>query len=101
MRLAGIKDLETANAFLEEKFLPALNAKFNVEARSEADVHRRASGNWAEILNWEEERVVGKDWTIVWNKRWFQIQAEHERPSLVDRKVIVRKQRSGRVELLC
>jgi len=30
MRLAGIKDLEKANAFLEEEFLPALNGKFNV-----------------------------------------------------------------------
>jgi molybdenum-dependent DNA-binding transcriptional regulator ModE len=100
MRLAGIKDLEKANAFLEEEFLPALNGKFNVEARSAADVHRSVSGNWAEVLSWEEERVVGKDWTVVWNKRWFQVEAEPERLSLVDRKVIVRRLRSGRVELL-
>jgi hypothetical protein len=33
MRLAGSKRLEKGNAFLDEKFLPALNEKFNVQAR--------------------------------------------------------------------
>jgi hypothetical protein len=100
MRLAGIKDLEKANAFVEEKFLPGLNAKFNVQARNGTDAHRRAGANLDEVLSWEEERVVGKDWTVVWNKRWFQIKAEHEPLSLVGRKVIVRKLRSGSVQLL-
>jgi hypothetical protein len=95
MRLAGINGLEKANTFLEEKFLPALNTKFNVQARSSLDVHRKASRNLDQVLSWEEQRVVGKDWTVVWNGLWFQIQAEHERLNLVDRKVTVRQLRSG------
>ena len=69
MRRAGIKDLPAANAFLEEQFLPALNVKFTVAARSPVDAHRRASGDLAEVLSWEEERVVGKNGTVVWNSR--------------------------------
>jgi molybdenum-dependent DNA-binding transcriptional regulator ModE len=100
MRLAGINDLEGANVFLKEQYLAVLNAKFNVEARSAADVHRKAPMNLAEMLSWEEERVVGKDWTVVWNGRWFQIQSEHERLGLADRKVTVRKLRCGMVQCI-
>ena len=71
-----------------------------VEARSAVDVHRRAPVNLGEVLSWEEERVVGKDWTVVWNGRWFQIQSEHERLGLADRKVTVRKLRCGAVQCL-
>src|SRR6185436_4351007 len=73
LRLAGIAGLEKANTFLEEKFLPALNQKFNVQARSSVDVHRKAVRNLDEVLSWEEKRVVGGDWTVVWNGLWFQI----------------------------
>jgi len=100
MRLVGIANLEAANQFLEQEFLPVLNGKFTVQARSPVDVHRRAAGNLAEVLSWEEQRVVAKDWTVAWNGRWFQIDGEHERLSLVDRKVVVRQLRSGVVQLL-
>ena len=98
LRLAEINDLEGANRFLKDHYLAVLNAKFNVAARSGVDVHRRRTVNLAEVLSWEEERVVGKDWTVVWNGRWFQIQAEHERLGLADRKVTVRKLRCGAVQ---
>jgi transposase len=100
LRLAGLNNLEDANEFLEKKFLAALNAKFTVGARSASDAHRPGSGNLKEILSWEEERVVAKDWTVAWQRRWFQIQAEHEALSLVGRKVTVRRLRGGAVQLL-
>jgi len=100
MRLEGIKDLASANTFLAKKFLPALNGKFTVVARSPADVHQRATGKLVEVLSWEETRVVAKDWTVAWNRRWFQINAEHERMSLVGRAVTVRRLRSGALQLL-
>lgn len=100
MRLAAINDLAAANEFLIQKFLPALNGKFNVPARSAADVHRRAPQNLAELLSWQEQRVVGKDWTVAWQGRWFQIQAEHERLGLAGRKITVRKLRCGSLQLL-
>jgi len=100
LRLAGINDLEGANEFLDKKFLPALDTKFTVQARSAADAHRQGSWNLAEVLSWEEERVLAKDWTVCWQGRWFQIQAEHEPLSLVGRKVMVRRLRGGELQLL-
>ena len=100
LRLAGIQDLAAANEFLEKKFLPALNEKFTVPARSAVDAHRQGAWNLEEVLSWEETRVVAKDWTVAWNGRWFQIQAEHERLSLAGREVMVRELRCGTVQVL-
>jgi transposase len=100
LRLAGISDLEAANAFLEKKFLPALNQRFTLAARSSVDAHRQGSWNLAEVLSWEEPRVVAKDWTVAWESRWFQIDPAHERLSLAGRKVMVRHLRCGTVQLL-
>ena len=100
MRLAKINSLEQANTFLRATFLPALNRKFNVPARSPADTHRTAPAALAEILSWEEERVAGQDWTVSWQNRWFQIGQEDEKLSLAGRTVIVRALRSGQIQLL-
>lgn len=98
MRLAGIKSLEKGNAFLDEKFLPALNEKFNVQARSKYNAHRKPVGNLDEVLSWEESRVVSQDWTVVWNGLWYQIQPEHERLNLATRTVRARQLRSGSLQ---
>ena len=100
LRLAGVSDLAGANAFLEQKFLPALNKRFTLAARSLVDAHRQGAWNLGEVLSWEEGRVVAKDWTVAWANRWFQIEAKHERLSLAGRKVLVRQLRSGTVQLL-
>ncbi|MGO8838507.1 MAG: hypothetical protein ACLP7I_16585, partial [Limisphaerales bacterium] len=42
----------------------------------------------------------GKDWTVAWDGRWFQIKAEHEGLSLAGRKVMVRQLRCGKMQLL-
>jgi molybdenum-dependent DNA-binding transcriptional regulator ModE len=100
LRLEGISDLAAANEFLDRTFLPALNKQFNLAARSAVDAHRPGARNLEEVLSWEELRVVGKDWTVAWDGRWFQIEAEHEGLSLAGRKVMVRRLRCGKVQLL-
>jgi hypothetical protein len=100
LRLAGVSDLATANAFLEQKFLPALNQRFTLAARSSVDAHRQGSWNLREVLSWEEGRVVAKDWTVAWDNRWFQIEAKHELLNLAGRKVTVRQLRCGTMQLL-
>lgn len=100
LRLEGISDLAAANKFLDQTFLPALNQRFTLAARSPVDAHRPSARNLDEVLSWEETRVVGKDWTVAWAGRWFQIAAEHEGLSLAGRKVTVRQLRCGTVQLL-
>ena len=100
LRLAGINDLESANEFLEKVFLPKFNARFTIQARRPVDAHRRGPWKLSEGLNWEETRVVAKDWTVAWKGRWFQIPAAHQALNLPGEKVTVRKLRSGAIQLL-
>jgi len=100
LRLEGISDLAAANKYLSQTFLPALNRRFKVKPASATDVHRAAPQGLAEVLSWEEERVVQRDWTLCCNNCWYQLDRQHESLSLVRRKVIVRTLRSGTIQLV-
>jgi hypothetical protein len=99
LRLEGISDMKRANVFLRKKFLPAFDRKFEVKAASEAEVHRKAPPDLNEVLSWEVERVVQRDWTVASEKRWYQLDQQHEALSLAGKKVIVRTLRDGTVQL--
>ena len=100
LRLAGMSDLESANRFLVDRFLPAFNRQFNVVAASRADVHRGIPRELDEALSWEEQRVVQRDWTVAQGGQWYQLDRQHEALSLVRKPVIVRRLRDGRVQLV-
>jgi hypothetical protein len=99
LRLEGISDIQRANAFLRKKFLPVFNRRFAVEPSSVADVHRQAPRELDEVLSWEVDRVVQRDWTVASESRWYQLARQHEGLSLVGKKVIVRHLRDGTVQL--
>ncbi len=101
MRVAGINTLEQANQFLEEKFLPAYNARFMVQPKAAADLHRPiAEAALRDALSWEETRVIRGDWTLLWNRRWLQLKPENARLELVGRRVTVREKVDGQLEIL-
>ena len=100
LRLAGISDIESANQFLDGKFLREFNRQFEREAASPVDVHRAVPRNLNEVLSWEEARVVQGDWTVACAGKRYQLDRQHEALSLVRRKVIVRTLRSGQVQLV-
>lgn len=100
LRLAGISDMESANRFLDGKYLRAFNRQFARAAASPVDVHRAALRNLNEELSWEAERVVQGDWTVACAGQRYQLDRQHEALSLVRRQVIVRTLRNGRVQLV-
>jgi len=100
LRLAGINDLESANRFLDGKYMQAFHRRFGRVAASPVDVHRDVPRNLNEVLSWEEERVVQGDWTVACGGQRYQLDRQHEALSLVRRKVIVRTLRNGRVQLV-
>jgi transposase-like protein len=101
MRLAGIKSLEKANQFLEEKFLPVYNARFMVQPAARADLHRPIGmAPLQDALSWEESRLVRQDWTVLWNSRWLQLSADNAPLELAGRQVIVREKLDGKLEIL-
>ena len=102
LRLAGIRTLAEANRYLDDTFLPDLNARFTVVPASSVDLHRRLPRGvrLAEVLCWEEERVVARDWTLSWRGRSCQIDKRHVALSLVGRRVVVRTLLDGREQLV-
>ena len=100
LRLAGINDLASANRFLDGKYLRAFHRQFGRAAASPVDVHRAVPRNLNEVLSWEEERVVQGDWTVACEGKRYQLDRQHEALSLVRRKVIVRRLRNGRVQVV-
>jgi hypothetical protein len=53
-----------------------------------------------EVLCFQEERMVGEDWCVRYESRWFQIDRMHEALHLADRRVTVRKLLDGTIQLL-
>jgi transposase len=100
LRLAGISDLEEANRFLEEGYLREFNQRFERPAASPVDAHGGVPRHLDEVLSWEEQRVVQRDWTVACAGQWYQIDRQHEGLSLARRTVVVRTLRDGRVQLV-
>ena len=77
LRLANISTIEQANKFLKEVFLPQYRAKYAVEPRSKANLHKPLSqkekSKLDSIFSRQYTRVVRNDFTISFNKRWYQL----------------------------
>lgn len=90
LRLAGIEDMESANRFLAEVFLPAHNRRFRqVPAEDGSAFVPWGGGDLADILCTRQERTVGNDNTVRYGKRVLQIPADRHRHHYVKCKVRV------------
>jgi transposase len=89
LRLAGIRTVEAANAWLKTHYLAEHNAAFAIKPEQEgtafvADRHEA----WREALCVIEERTVANDNTIAWNGHRLQLPESRLRPHFV--KAVVR-----------
>lgn len=77
LRLAKVDTIAEANEFLAKVFLPKFNAKFSVEPRTKSNLHQKL--NQAErkkldaIFSRQYQRTVRNDWTISFNRQWYQL----------------------------
>ena len=97
LKLAGIDEIESANRFLREVYLPAHNARFARPAQIEesAFVAVADASSLAEILCIEEERIVGRDNTIAYEGLRLQLPASRVRPHYVKARVRVHEYPDG------
>jgi hypothetical protein len=102
MRLQGICSIDSANAYLDEKFLAFVNERYTVKAADPVNGHRPrpSATTLAMILTWQEPRSVAKDWTIRWRNRRLQIDAKHRALDLPGRRVTVVERRNGTLVIL-
>src|ERR1700722_12420098 len=84
MRVAGVRTLEQANAYLEKEFLPWWNRTLVVTPASADDAHRLLGKehDLAAILSHVEKRQVTNDYTIRWDGQFYQIDRRDIRPGM-------------------
>ena len=90
LKLAGITDIDAANRFIAEVYLPQHNARFAVPAEQPGsafvvDRHRA----FVDILCVQEERVVGNDNTVRYRRLVLQLPESRLRPHFVKARVRV------------
>ena len=84
LKLAGITEIEAANAFIRDRYLPAHNARFAVEPAGEGSAFTPIPGvDLDEILCVQEERQVGNDNCVSYRTLKLQIPESPMRPHFV------------------
>ena len=97
---AGITEIEAANRFIAEVYLPAHNARFAVAPEQNGSAFVAcAPEQWRDVLCWHETRQVGNDNTVKWRGRRLQISASRLRPHFVRAKVRLHEYPDGAVAL--
>jgi transposase len=97
LALAGIDDMDAANRFIAEVYLPEHNARFArpPELEEKAFVPIADKTVLHEILCVEEERIVGHDNTVSFAKLRLQLPESKARAHFVKARVRVRKYVDG------
>ncbi len=100
LALAGITDMEAANRWLREVYLPRHNARFAVEAaEAGSGFVPVAPEQWRDVLCVQEDRVVAPDNTVAWNRRRLQIPSHPARAHFVRAKVRVHHYPDGELAI--
>jgi len=98
LRLRGIKDIEAANRFLHDVYLPEHNARFMKQAEAEGSAFTPLLGlALHDVLCIQEDRVVANDNTVKYKGKRLQILADASRCSFAKCTVRVHEYLGGRL----
>lgn len=102
LRLEGLREMGAANRYLETHFLPTMNRRWTIPPASPADLHRPVPPGLClrEVLSVEESRTVARDYTIRFEGRLLQITRRNPLLPQPRRRVLVRRLRSGALQIL-
>jgi hypothetical protein len=91
LRQMGANDLETANAYLKDVFVPLWNRRFRRQPQLAGDAHRSLlrGTNLDSVLSIRESRTVSPDYTVRWDGAIYRVEREQ----------ITRGMRGARVQL--
>jgi hypothetical protein len=101
LALSGSKNMEEANRYLVETYLPAFNAEFMQPAMEKGSAFVRwAGGPLGDILCEQYERVVGNDNCVSFEGMKLQIPADRHRCHYVKVRVTVLRRTNGTLAVL-
>lgn len=103
LRLRNISDMETANKFLNEEYIPKFNQQFSVASQKKGDLHKKITGwekqNLEKIFAIQNTRIVNNDFTINFKTKWLQL--DQRQPTLVLKKskVLIEERLDGTIKI--
>ena len=99
LRRKGIASHAEANRYLEGEYLPEHNGRFGRVALRREDYHRRAprASELDKIFRLESERVIGADWVVRYENRYFQLEPESRNYAPAKGKVVVWERPDGQI----
>jgi transposase len=97
LRRVGAQDLETANAYLEQGFMPLWNERFRCQAQLAGDAHRTVPKgmNLDSVLSIRESRTVTADYTVRWQGVIYRVEREQVRVGMRGARVQLERWRDG------
>ncbi len=102
MRLASIKDINSANKFLKNYYIPKHNNKFSIESKEPWDFHVPISKYEKDNLEWffakKYDRVIKRDWTVTHMNTKYQIHKKQHLPAWKQVNVVISM--LGKVKIL-
>jgi hypothetical protein len=100
MRFEGITNIDEANTFLGERFLPRFNEKFSVKPACEHNVHRPVEGwNLDAILSVQDFRSINKDSTFKYMGTKYQIHVKNDTPNLSGKQILIENRIDGTMRI--
>jgi transposase len=100
LRLQGITDMETANRFLRDRYIPEHNARFVIAPEEQGTAFVPWAGpELPEVLCIQEERTVANDNTVRFKGLVLQIPPDKHRHHYVKVKVRVHEYPDGRMSV--
>jgi hypothetical protein len=101
MRLKKIQTHAEANRFLEKEYLPEHNRRFRRTPAQPEDYHRAAprAAELEEVFHLETGRVIGNDWVVRHDHRYFQVKAQARQYAPAKGKVTVCEWEDGRLQI--
>jgi transposase-like protein len=97
LRGIGAKDLDMANGYLEQVFLPLWNQRFVCEPQMAGDAHRALlpGTNLDSVLSIRVSRTLGSDYTVRWEGGLYALQREQIARSMRGARVQVERRLDG------
>lgn len=99
LRLRGISDIQEANRFLQEEFLPWFNARYGREPSRKTNLHRKLivqeRMGLPSILSRHSERSVRGDFTLRFKNTWYQLEKKQAALVLPKDVVILEERMDG------
>lgn len=101
LKAAGIRDVQAANKFIREAYIPGHNQEFGRTPKDPASCFISAKAlNLDDVFCIKEKRVVTNDNTVRYENRHFQIEKQQDRATYAGLEVEVRAHLDGTLSLV-